>query len=434
VALSVAGWRFLRAVRGSRSTADAPPSARPTILVVLVLLVTNAIMGWVDLTILPEEAMARWQVGRVARLISSLLLLTYLPFLPPRAGGVTRSDPPAWRTARFALLGACLLFAGIDVIRASPEPGIDVWTIQQRGAEVLLAGQNPYVAATVPDTDPETDFTVPYVYPPLAVLVGALGRAGGGDVRFAHLGMLLVSGWALRRIARGRARTTPGGENEALPSLLEDAPALFLWQWPPVFMILDRAWIDPLQVMLVTLVVAAWLAGRRTAAAIALGLLASSKQSMFWILPLALLLFPPRAEWRRWVLAGVAAIAPLVPFVVWDLPRMRFALFDFMSALPPRTDGLCFTSFVRRAFGLGFPTQLGFVFAALVVAATLVRAPAEGGPASPARAGHFALGALVAYFVFFFFNRWAFANYYFLLAGFAALTAATAIRARTPDT
>jgi hypothetical protein len=423
VALALLGWRFFVALR-RRKALEAPRDAvalgrgRAKVVLVFALLVVMAIVSLLDRTVLPEAAMARWSLGRAAQVLSWALAITYAPFLSGRR------EPEVLKTLRFGGFAALLCVAGLSVIHASATPDIDVWTIQQRGAEVLLEGKNPYVWATVPDTDPETDFTVPYVYPPMALYVGVIGRLVGGDVRYALLGTLLATGLALRYIARRRDRS----HANATPSLVEDAPALFLWQAPPLFMVLDRSWIDPVQILLVTLGVAAHVAGRPTLVAVMLGVAASSKQSMFWVVPLALVLL--RFDLRRWIVMAVAAALPLVPFVVWDFRRLKYALFDFMSTLPPRSDGLCFTSWMKRAFGVAFPTQLGFVFAAAIVVAACLRArPANGHDGAGMRGSpsDFGRAVLLTYFAFFFFNRWAFANYYFLLTGFSTLAAAAAL-------
>jgi hypothetical protein len=135
---------------------------------------------------------------------------------------------------------------------------------------------------------------------------------------------------------------------------------------------------------------------------------------MFWLVPPAIVLL--RLDLRRVIVLGVAAALPLVPFAIADFHRLEFCLLGFMAGLPPRSDGLCFTSFVKHAFGASFPTQVGFVLAAAVVLVACVR-PRSG-------ASGFGWAIHAAFFAFFFFNRWAFANYFFLLAGLALLAAA----------
>jgi hypothetical protein len=412
-------WRFAVAMR-DRGVASAAPSGTIAGLV-LALLATMPVTALLDRTIIPEPAVLSWTVGRVAQGLFLVLLATYVPFLSGRR------EPERLKTARFVGFGVLVCVAGLAVIRVSPTPDIDVWTIQTRGAEVMLEGKNPYVYATVPDTDPETEFTVPYCYPPFAVYSGTSARAVGGDIRHSLLAALVVSGIAMRFIARRRrkdAAETP------LPSILEDGPALFFWLAPPLFMILDRSWIDPLQIMLVSLGLAAFVSGRLTLAAVLFGIVASSKQSMFWVVPLAGIIL--RFDWRRWLVMGVAALVPVLPFVLWDFRALKYANFDFMTGLPGRHDGLCFSAWWSRALGSTFPPQLTFVLSAAAAAGACLRTPRTDPDRSRFAPLGFARALVATYFAFFFFNRWAFANYYFLVIGFACLAAAAAVSAVEP--
>jgi hypothetical protein len=114
-----------------------------------------------------------------------------------------------------------------------------------------------------------------------------------------------------------------------------------------------------------------------------------------------------------------AALVPVLPFLIWDYGALKHANFDFMSGLPPRRDALCFTNAVWQWLHLAFPTASAFVLAAATVAVACVRRRP-----SPV---HFSRALVLTYFVFFFFNRWAFANYWFLLTGLSALAAAAAL-------
>lgn len=425
VAFALFGWRFFVALR-ERGVARATPST--TIAgFVLALLATMPVTGLLDATIIPVPAVLHWTVGRVAQGLFLVLLATYVPFL----SGVRRESERT-KAARFSGFAVLVTIAGLAVIRVSPVPDIDVWTIQTRGAEVLLEGKNPYVFAKVPDTDPESDFTVPYCYPPLPIYLGASALALRGDVRHPLLAALLAAGIAMRFIARRRRE---GREQVPLPSLLEDAPALFFWLAPPLFMVLDRSWIDPLQIMLVSLAVAAFVAGRSTVAAVVIGVAVSSKQSMFWLFPLAGVLLG--FDRRRWVVMAVAALLPVLPFIAWDFRALKYANFDFMTGLAARHDGLCFSSWWSRALGSTFPPQLAFVLSAAVVLGVCLRKPRAVDERSRFAAFGFARALVATYFVFFFFNRWAFANYYFLVIGLSSLAAATAVQtvrnATTPD-
>jgi hypothetical protein len=169
--------------------------------------------------------------------------------------------------------------------------------------------------------------------------------------------------------------------------------------------------------MLVSIGTAASVGKRPALSAIAFGAAISSKQSMFWLIPLVgfMLRFRPR-EWLIMALTGTALV---FPFVVLDFARLKYANFDFISGLPPRNDALAFAPWFRRVFHRTFPGSVGFLLAACTVGFALLRMQWS-------LAG-FARAATFTYLVFFFFNKWAFANYYFLLTALAALAAGCAL-------
>ena len=420
IALGVLGWRFVIA---GRTPAGAGSTMRqPRILAaVFAMLLAMPITALADPAILAQPVRSLAAI-RVAQVASILLNASYLPFLSGR-----RPEPEGVRTARFVGFAIAFLAAGVAVIQISPAPGIDVWTIQMKGGEVMLDGKNPYVWASVPDTDPENDFTVPFVYPPAAVYVSALGVALFRDVRYVLLGTMFVAGLALRFLTR-RAASRSG---RSLPALLQDAPALFFWQTPLLLLVVELSWLDPLQVMLISAGVAAYVADRQTLAAVLLGVAVSSKQSMFWLFPLVAVVL--RFDLKRWVVLGVSALLPVVPFMLWDFKALKSANFDFMSGLPPRRDALCFTNAVWKMTGVTLPASGAFLLSAGVVGLSCLRALAPRFPIlakltkENRPALDFSRALVLTYFVFFFFNRWAFANYYFLLTGLAALGGGAAL-------
>lgn len=437
VTLGFLVWRFVLAARTPESGESTFRHQR-VVAAVFAMLLSLPLTAFFDPKILAQPVHSI-SVIRVTEIASVVLVASYVPFLDPR-----RRVEPSWvRTARFAAFGVVLLVSGIAVIHITPAPGIDVWTIQMKGGEVLLQGKNPYVWATVPDTDPENDFTVPFVYPPAAAYASALGVALFKDVRYVLLGTMFGAGLALRSIAR-RASLRAGSASR-LPSLLEDAPALFFWQTPLLLLVVELSWLDPLQVMLISAGVAAFVADKKTLAAVLLGVAVSSKQSMFWLFLLVGVVL--RFDFKRWVVLSLAALLPVVPFMIWDFKALKHANFDFMSGLPPRRDALCFTNAVWKATHAAFPSSSAFLLAAVVVAVTCLRAlppsfpfvrALKGGEATGSSRPHESVGphrpaldfsrALVlTYFVFFYFNRWAFANYYFLLTGLAALGGGAAL-------
>jgi hypothetical protein len=425
VALGFLVWRFVVAVRGP--SGDAPAGADWRVPgAVFAMLLSMPLSAFFRTPILAAPVHPL-DVLRFSEVASVVLIASYLPFSGPD------HIEKAWvRNVRFAAFALVLLVAGVAIIHITPAPAIDVWTIQIEGGKALLAGKNPYVWATVPDTDPENSFTVPFVYPPTIAYLAAVGVAVFKDVRYVLLGAMFVAGLALRFIARRAAARS----KLELPSLLEDAPALFFWQTPLLAVVVELSWVDPIQVMFISAGVAAFVADRKTLAAVLFGVAVSSKQSMFWLLPLVGVVL--RFDLRRWIVLSVAALVPVVPFLLWDFKALKHANFEFMSGLPPRRDALCFTNAVWKLTGASFPASSAFLLAALTVGVACLRAlpptfplvkRLNGGRRSGDRpALDFSRALVLTYFVFFYFNRWAFANYYFLLTGLAAMAGAAALQ------
>jgi len=342
-----------------------------------------------------------WALGYTALGAWIVLLAGYLPFMV-----LGLKERPLVRHARFTLVAAVLLLGGYDTLKTSPTPWIDVWTVQQAGAGAFLQGKNPYQVVFMRDTGPRQANDVPYVYPPTQIYLTAPSFALGGDVRWTMLAALMGTGVLFRFLAQRSGL--------ALPGLLEDAPALFLWFSPKLFFILEQSWVDPVQLFLITAALSAHVARRKLLTAVLFGVVASAKQTMFWSVPLVAVLL--RFDRRQLLVAAGVAVAAVLPFALWDFRALKYANLDFLNALPVRPEALTLTTYVRNHFQVEIPTAVGFLSAAAVVALSLWRLPRG--------AGAFAFAVLATYFLFFVVNKWAFANYYFLLTGLSGLAAA----------
>ena len=139
-----------------------------------------------------------------------LLLCSYLPaLLIPRW-----HKPSVLRQVRFGLFAGLILLGGWVVLHVSPQPAIDVWNLQQEGAQVLSAGGDPYSRVAVSGTGAPTDGSVPYAYPPLQLYATLPAFLLGHDVRYA---MVVMACLALRLLS---------GPSRRIPALAQDAPAL----------------------------------------------------------------------------------------------------------------------------------------------------------------------------------------------------------------
>lgn len=344
-----------------------------------------------------------WDLGRKMQLVALGLLFTYVPFL------TGRWREHRWvRWGRFGVFAIVVALAGRDAIRASPSPRIDVWTVQQAGAAELKAGRNPYRTVAVRETGPTGLDSVPYVYPPVQLYLTLPAYAAMGDVRYTMLAAIVLAGIGMRYIT-GRARAE-------LPAIAEDAPALYLWLTPKLFFILEQSWIDPVQVMLIVFAYAAYVSRRPYLAAFVLGFVLASKQTMFWAVGLTGVLL--RFDRRQWATTLAVGGALVLPFVWLDFRALKQANFDLLNHLPSRPDALTFNTWYMRTFGSELSKSVGFGLAALTAVLAMWRMRG-----SAARLG---LAVATTYAFFFAFNKWAFANYYFLISSLSAAAAATA--------
>lgn len=401
--LVVAG---LPALFGRRAADPRIPSAWAENAIIAVL-VGFTVTRLIDQRLLANAIASSWRIRLL--LVGQLLLVASY-----RWGNRQGSDSNRWRNLRFALFCLTTVLAGLEVLRLIPVPPIDVWRLQMDGANALLHGLNPFVAVQVHDTAPDSLRTdIPYVYPPLQVLL-TLPTILLGDVRFTMIAAVIVLAVALRRIVRGGTRAN------RLPAIVEDAPALFVLLAPKLYFVIEQSWIDPVQAALIAVATALAVDQRKRAAAVTLGFVLVSKQSMFWVVPLFAVAFGFGAV----DLAIVVVVACLIegPFALWNFHALKYANFDILKSIPPREDALSFTNWANRALRLGVPAQLGFALAAASVALSVFRIR---------RAELFGTALATTYFFFFAFNKWAFANYYFLVACAFALAAAMRIAARS---
>jgi hypothetical protein len=309
--------------------------------------------------------------------------------------------------AAFAALGAWL-------IKAAPEPFIDVYAWTHHALKALARGDNPFVV-WMPNLYKHTLWYAPdmadsewvrtgFPYPPLSLMLSGLGWLFG-DMRWANLGLLLLAGAAL---VWGRGRYGV-------------LAAVLLLSTPRVLFVLEQAWTDAYVIGLMG--VTLWAAARQPRwAAVAFGALVSTKQYLVFLMPLGLLLIPPPWD-RRKVLrfVGEAIAAALVinlPWLAWA-PRALIAS-TTVSGHPFRPDSL---SFMAATAVNGQPIWPLYIQLVLMVPAYgVVLWKSARGP------GGFALSCALVLCVFFSFSKHAFCNHHFLVLGCAALALGYALR------
>ncbi|HWL86371.1 MAG TPA: hypothetical protein VNO21_11245, partial [Polyangiaceae bacterium] len=177
---------------------------------------------------------------------------------------------------------------------------------------------------------------------------------------------------------------------------------------------------DVLPVAFVAFALLAHAHEKRTLAAALLGLALSAKQSMIWIIPLAILLGFGLLQWFVFL---AMAMFTLAPFAGWD-PRATLRLVSdlYGGHAQMDLDGLTPTSWFYQRFGLEPRGAPGLLAAAIVSLLAAWRAPRTRYA--------FALSVTLVSFAFCVFGRSMFVGSYFFLTALAALTAAVAVGER----
>lgn len=302
--------------------------------------------------------------------------------------------------AAFWVLGRWLL-------KASPNPSIDVFNWTNHALEALRNGDNPF-AIWMPNPYGHTQWYAPgmadskwvhtgFPYPPLSLMLAGVGWLFG-DLRWANLGMLVLAGAAL---AWGRGR-------------FGVVAAVLLLSTPRVLFVLEQAWTDAYAVGL--LAVTLWAAAHKPRyAAFAFGALVSIKQYMVFLMPLGLLLVPTpwdRKQVLRFVSESVAAALVLnLPWLLWN-PSALIAS-TTVSGHPFRPEALSFLAATAENGQPIWPTYIQLVL--LVPAYALIAWKGARGPSG------FALACALVLGVFFSFSKHAFCNHHFLVMSCAAL-------------
>jgi hypothetical protein len=333
--------------------------------------------------------------------VVAVLLATYALRVPQRLAAL-----------RFYVLlaGGCGLLA--LVLGASPAPTIDVWRFQQRAAEAMLDGWNPY-SIDYPNIDgPDTilygrdvlraggTLIAGNPYPPLPLLVGVPSFALAGDVRWSLLACVLVSAWAIRHLGRGAARA----ELAALLVLLQ----------PVAFFVLEQGWTEPVVLATVAIagVAARAAATRRSSSGwlipAAAGALALGRKQYAPLFAIPVLLTAPA---RRMLVLGAAcagALAIALPLLLSDPEGFWRSVVAFQFHQPNRPDALSWLPVIAAATGRWPPVWPAFV-AALAVLVAGLRAPFTLSRAYAVTAA--------SWLVLVLFNKQAFTNYYWLAVG-----------------
>jgi len=329
------------------------------------------------------------------------------------------------------------------IVQLNPSPPIDVHLFHLQAFEALRAGRSPY-GGSIRNLYPGANFyslevlspdqsrvLIGYPYPPLQVMLAFLAQTLLGDYRLLHALAIPLSA-ALLALAR--------------PSRAATACAVLLSLLPCGFFVLAGAWIEPVLLLLFSLVVFAALRAPRLAP-YALGLFLADKQYAAFLLPLLPLLLPGRTRrelLRAALVAALVALAVTLPLALWNLRGFLDDVILCQLRQPFRPDSISVSATLVQEAGRLYgqepwrlsreltatlaarlsPGWLCLALFALAVALALWRAPR--GPQG------FCAGAALAFALFFGFAKQSFENYLLFAIGCALWTAALATQEGSP--
>lgn len=290
--------------------------------------------------------------------------------------------------AAAALLGTVPLFEHLHWGR---EP-IDVFNAAQLVTARLLAGKDPY--AVVYHTTTPTLPLGHYPYGPAVLLLSIPGRLLG-DIRVSNLLAMAVLVVCVALLARRHGGAEHGWRCLALCLTLPFVPFMILQAWAEIYLLTA---------------IALWLLLRDRRPAAAVAALGVGMATVSTALPLIML---PFLWWRRprreILVAAAIAVAICVPFAIWAGPSHFLSdTIGLQLRLPPRVDGLDMDAAWLRLTDTWLPFWVwpGVAGVALVL---LSRAR----PRSWAAALYLGSNIMVVAFLY---AKWAFFNYYFLVA------------------
>jgi hypothetical protein len=183
----------------------------------------------------------------------------------------------------FPAVLALNLALGVWMLKASPNPKIDVVEVHQTALRALGRGRNPYRITFRNIYGQNSGFYNPeavagdrvlfgYPYPPLSLLVAAPGQLIFKDYRYAELAALVAAAALI-------------GFTGA--SVLSQLTAVLLLTTPRVFFVLEQGWTEPIAVLMLAATTWAMIRRPRWSPWIA-GLLTVTKQYLGLAAPLLL--------------------------------------------------------------------------------------------------------------------------------------------------
>jgi hypothetical protein len=312
------------------------------------------------------------------------------------------------KLARIPTVGLVLgtyAIAGAVVIASMTWPRIDVYRLQQGGAQTLEHGLDPY-AVTYPNPytreetlaffgDARTELRE-YPYPPLSLVATTVSHLVSGDVRWILLPVQIGIAMILFALARG------AGHDRAVALGIG---ALHLQALRGLH-VLEYAWNDSL-VALAFVAVVLLVQRRAPGLGVVLGCFLAAKQYSVLAIPLL-----ARREFipaRTWIVSLGVALGISLPFFLWAPGGFVEDLILFQLRQPFRIDALSVPAYVAKVSGWKAPGAVALAAAAAGLALTWPRVR------KAASLETMSLAAAILYMMFFLFAKQSFCNYYYFV-------------------
>lgn len=288
----------------------------------------------------------------------------------------------------------------------SPKPWIDVWVNNTAAVDHFLSGQNPY-SQIYPDIyNGAYDYKPGFLYFPGLLFWLAPFRMIFGDIRYGFVfANFLIAGGAVL-LSRKLRVSWPTSFVLAV-----------LWlSFPVTFFVLEQSWIDTVLGALAMLAFVAIAYKRWVLCGVFLGAAFAVKQYGCVIGFIALILIWKEVHWRPALRAAVAAAGTFLvfvaPFALADWGAFYGSTVGDHTSSGARLDAYNATIYFAREFGWLMPASgrlaislLGILGAGYFVFRKHAPSLADG-----------ATAIFVAFGLPFLFGKWAFCNYYYLLA------------------
>ncbi len=292
----------------------------------------------------------------------------------------------------FYLMIFLSLILRIFMVWSSPDPYIDVYDYLKKGALGFVSGQNPYSMVYMKMyKDVIPDF---YSYLPGMIFLTLPFVLFFNDPRFAVIAAELLIAFIIYRICR------KNNDRYIFPLLLLNNPI-------SLYMV-EQSYTEPIILFLLVLFAWSYFSNKRFAAFLSFGIALASKQYVVFLLPLIMRL---KMDFKKilFIIFGAILTASvfIVPFYIWSPSDFWHDAVLLQLNFSPRYEGLTFFSFLNQ-FGVTYNSLVGNILIASGLIFVYTRRKIT--------ISQFFYLSSYTFLIIFFFNKWAFINYYYLIS------------------